>query len=193
METKEEITSRLSDYVLKHQTEKEDLKLFIEFVRLHEGEQLFDRKNFKGHITASAFIINAEENALLLLKHKSLNRWLQPGGHVDFTDASLMDSALREAEEETGITAYNLVPVFDNIFDFDSHFIPPNIQKHEDPHYHHDVRFLFKCLNTVPVSIAEEESDDSSWFPLTALVDDQDFGRIVTKVLSMTTGKSKGS
>lgn len=182
METQSEILQLLQNYIKKYPLEQEGLKRFVHFVNQHKGEQLIDRKNFTGHITASAFIVNNEANRLLLLKHKALNRWLQPGGHVDATDPSLMAAAIREALEETGISATDLNSVYNTVFDFDSHFIPANDRKHEPGHYHHDVRFLFKCSHPAFINIAQEESTDSNWVPFAQLVDNEDFGRIVQKI-----------
>ena len=184
METRDEIKSLLSNYVVKYPIEKENLERFFQFVNKHEGEQLYDRKNFEGHITASAFIVNAEGNSLLFLKHKALRLWLQPGGHVDYEDASLLSSALREAEEETGISAKDLVPLVDTVFDFDSHFIPENTHKQEAAHFHHDARFLLKCLQAVRVNIAEKESDDSKWISFAQLDNEDEFARVVKKIVS---------
>src|ERR1700744_1954418 len=56
-----------------------------------------------GHFTASAFILSPMPDALLLILHGKLGRWLQPGGHVDRDDSDLLAAARREAREEVGI------------------------------------------------------------------------------------------
>ncbi|HSU51445.1 MAG TPA: NUDIX domain-containing protein, partial [Segetibacter sp.] len=114
-------------------------------------------------------------NALLLLKHKSLNRWLQPGGHVDATDSSLTAAALREACEETGLGSSNLELLSTDIFDVDSHYIPENMRKQEPSHVHHDIRFLFQCLSSKAINISLEESTGSQWISLSDLKDNEDF------------------
>ncbi len=103
MERKEEILKLAHEYTERCPEQKEEAEPLILFLNGHAWPALIDRKNFTGHITTSAFIIDKSAKALLLLKHKSLNRWLQPGGHVDVTDASLIASAAREASEETGL------------------------------------------------------------------------------------------
>ncbi|HEX8358200.1 MAG TPA: NUDIX domain-containing protein [Segetibacter sp.] len=181
METSAEIVAMLEKYVADYPKEKEGLSQFIQFVQEFEGAQLFDRKNFTGHITASAFIIQPE-NTLLLLKHKSLNKWLQPGGHVDSTDPSLLMASLREVEEETGISAQDLVPVVDSVFDVDSHYIPENVRKQEKSHYHHDIRFLFTTLQTTAVNFAKDEADDSDWLPFAEVEKIGEFSRVINKI-----------
>ena len=185
METSIEILEQVNHFLLSNNTTKTDqVKLLIDFVRVHEGVKLYDRKNFTGHITASAFIINEEEDCLLLLKHKFLNRWLQPGGHVDHTDENLLAAAIREAVEETGIERTSLSPVMNNAFDFDSHYIPENLNKREPGHYHHDIRYLFKCTKEAVLSIDYRESTDSKWISFKQLEQDVDFGRVVEKILN---------
>jgi len=52
------------------------------------------------HVTASAVVVGAR--GTLLLFHRRLHRWLQPGGHIE-PGESPPAAALREAQEETGL------------------------------------------------------------------------------------------
>lgn len=185
METKEEILEQLDEYLKKYPAEIEEVKPLLQFLIEHEGDSLINRKNFAGHITTSAFIVNESTAALLLLKHKSLNRWLQPGGHVDVTDASLAASALREACEETGLGTEHLELLSNHIFDIDSHLIPPNIRKNEPGHVHHDIRFLFQCSCSQSINISFEESTDSQWIPFSQLTGNEDFYWVEEKIRAL--------
>jgi 8-oxo-dGTP pyrophosphatase MutT (NUDIX family) len=51
-------------------------------------------------LTATAYIVNNQE--VLLIYHKKMQKWLPPGGHVDPNELP-SDAAIREAFEETGI------------------------------------------------------------------------------------------
>ena len=94
------------------------------------------RTCLKGHLTGSALIIDPSRPATLLIHHKKLNLWLQPGGHAD-GQGDLSKVALREAEEETGLTSLQVVSP---AIDLDVHSIP---ERGDEPtHLHLDVRFL---------------------------------------------------
>jgi 8-oxo-dGTP pyrophosphatase MutT (NUDIX family) len=184
MENSSDILTLVEDYRKTFTDEVERTSSIVNFVDSFDGFDLFDRNNFTGHVTASAYIINTEKDALLLLKHKALNRWLQPGGHVDATDASLVDAALREAEEETGIAKDKLSLVSKEVFYLDSHIIPANEKKQEAQHYHHDVGFLFTCSVT-SININEAESTASKWVPFSQLLNEETFQRLIKKIRNL--------
>ena len=68
--------------------------------QLKDKEDIINRKNFKGHITASGFIIN--NNKVLLIFHNKLKKYIQPGGHLEAKDNTIKEAAQREVKEETG-------------------------------------------------------------------------------------------
>jgi 8-oxo-dGTP pyrophosphatase MutT (NUDIX family) len=153
------------------------------FVADHEA--CFDRAFEAGHITASCWIVNAlpqgerQRGQALLTWHKRLNRWLQMGGHLEPGDASLLDAALREAREESGLSKVR--PLAAAIFDLDVHAIPE--RKGEPEHVHYDVRFLLEADPSEPL-VVSAESRDVAWVPLSgiaALNTDASMRRMVAK------------
>jgi 8-oxo-dGTP pyrophosphatase MutT (NUDIX family) len=129
----------------------------LSFVEQHED--CFKRELSIGHITGSAWIINPSRTKALMLHHRKLDRWLQPGGHSD-GDPNTLHVALREASEESGIEPTHIKPVSENIFDIDIHTIPAS--KKEAQHEHFDVRFLLEIDDTLPL-ISNEESNELAW------------------------------
>ncbi len=118
----------------------------------------WQRRTLEGHVTASAWVLNQGKTHALFLHHAKLNRWLQPGGHLDDTDFSPAHGALREALEETGITNLAFDKLLgDNIFDVDIHPIPA--RGTEPAHLHYDIRYLVVLPSEAPsteVSISAE-------------------------------------
>lgn len=120
----------------------------------------YKRSLISGHITASAWIIDENGTSTLLVHHKKLNRWLQPGGHAD-GEENIIAVATREAREETGLKSLKLIE--ENIFDIDIHLIPR--YKDIQSHYHHDIRFLFVADKTENYAISNE-SNELAWIPM---------------------------
>lgn len=130
-----------------------------------EGDP-FARVHFDpGHFTASGFVLAPERDALLLIQHPKLGRWLQPGGHVEAADADVLAAARREVLEEVGLSELSLED--DGIFDLDVHRIPP--LGREPAHEHFDVRFLFRAARRALPSDAGTEAESARFFPLTEL------------------------
>ncbi|HTM43299.1 MAG TPA: NUDIX hydrolase [Polyangiaceae bacterium] len=124
----------------------------------------FSREHFTpGHFTASAFILSPDRKAVLLIHHQKLARWLQPGGHLEPEDDSVLATAEREVREEVNLAEVSLG--HEGIFDIDVHPIPQ--WKSEAAHQHFDVRFLF-VAKTVDFT-ASSEVTAGRWFPLTDL------------------------
>lgn len=56
-----------------------------------------------GHITASAVAIHAAQPGLVAVRHPAILGWVQPGGHAESSDATLVQTATRELFEETKV------------------------------------------------------------------------------------------
>ena len=131
-----------------------------------------------GHIhelydfTASAFIVH--EGKVLLLHHKKLKTWLQPGGHVELNEDPEM-ALWREIKEETGLTKKVLT-----IIQLQSHKLPSHgsssqkrlplpfdlnvhLFSNETGHKHIDFCYLMKS-STDKIAQNLTESNDLRWF-----------------------------
>ncbi len=107
----------------------------------------FERELTDGHVTGSAWITSPTGHHVLLIHHRKLDRWFQPGGHAD-GNPDVGAVALQEAEEETGLA--NLTLFSPAIFDVDIHRIPD--RGNVPGHWHYDIRFLIRTPleNEVP-------------------------------------------
>ena len=97
--------------------------------------QILVRSARPGHLTGSGLVVDAAGERFVLILHRKLKIWVQPGGHAD-AEANLGRVALDECTEETGIDGLRVaVPAID----IDVHQVTP---PREDAHLHYDVRFL---------------------------------------------------
>lgn len=149
------LLSLLADYrnsAFITDVEKRTYDPFVNFVTGHT--ECFGREP-GGHVTGSAWLIDHEENKVLLTHHKKLNLWLQLGGHAE-GDSDIAAVALKEAQEESGI--YDLSLVETTIFDIDIHAIPGPCA------LHYDVRFLVKAPIGSTYTLSHE-SHALAWVP----------------------------
>jgi 8-oxo-dGTP pyrophosphatase MutT (NUDIX family) len=109
------------------------------------------------HVTASAAILDPAAERILLVMHRKVRRWLQPGGHCEPGDATLANAALREAVEESGLPGLQVVP---GILQVDRHPAPcrPGVVDE-----HLDVRYLVVAPPGSEPRVSDE-SDDVRWF-----------------------------
>ncbi|WP_051943623.1 MULTISPECIES: NUDIX hydrolase [Luteibacter] len=132
---------------------------------LRDSEQPFHRETLAGHFTGSAWLVSGDGERVLLMLHRKLGRWLQPGGHAD-GDPDLAEVALREAREETGLRDLEVHPV---IFDVDTHRIPA--RGHEPEHWHHDVRYVVVARGD-ETFVVNEEALALAWRPVADIAAD---------------------
>ena len=135
--------------------EEESVRRFVEhFDRLDDP---FDETADAVHVTGSGIVVG--DRGIVLLKHKRMGIWLQPGGHLD-PDEAPWDAAVRETYEETGLDVRLAGGV-------DDHGDPAllHVDVHDGPrgHLHLDLRYLLDGGDADP-DPPEGESQDVAWF-----------------------------
>ena len=146
----------LESYSSRYSEEMIYRSLMLKLLEI-EGGNAFHRECLVGQFTASCWLLNSKQDRFLLMHHSKLAQWFQPGGHCD-GDSNALQVAIKEAQEETGIL--EIVPISEDIFDLDVHFIPK--RKGDHTHLHFDVRFLLKALHDD--IRPNHESKDMGWF-----------------------------
>ena len=144
----------LSAYARQWPLERETVALFEQL--LIDVENPFRRERLAGHFTASVWLVSADGGRVLLTHHRKLGMWLQLGGHAD-GERDLKIAALKEAEEESGLTELSIEP---GIFDLDRHLIPEH--KGVPEHWHYDVRYIVRASEN-EAYIVSDESHDLAW------------------------------
>lgn len=155
-----DLRHRLQGFTPADATEAEHLRRMHDL--LDADDDPFVRHAFQpGHFTASSFVLSPDGQALLLIFHGKLRRWLQPGGHVEPDDADVEQAARREVQEEVGLADLEAMAADGLPFDVDVHAIPAG---KEPGHAHFDVRFLYRA-RTWDVT-AGSDAHGVRWVPL---------------------------
>ena len=159
---RQRVRQLIDEYARRHPDEREAIDWFRGFVEAEA--RCFERDCWSGHVTGSAWVVDASGSRVLLTHHRKLDRWLQLGGHSD-GDPDTLAVAQREAEEESGLV---VVPVRESVFDLDVHEIPA---RRQDPaHHHFDLRFAFAVVGSEDFEVSAE-SHDLAWVPIARLAE----------------------
>ena len=149
----------------------------------------FERTCLPGHITGSAWIVSPDRSRYLMTRHRIFDRWLQLGGHSDGCAQPHL-VALREAEEESGLTGFGLYREPEG-------FVPLDVDIHTiaaragvPAHAHYDIRYLLTASDEKPL-IVSDESHDLRWFDsneLMELIQEESVLRMARKGVSVLEG-----
>ena len=124
-------------------------------------EHCLDAAFTPGHVTGSAWVLDAAGGqCVLLTHHRKLDQWFQLGGHLE-PGESAFEGAWREAREESGLA--DVLPVSEAVFDVDVHLIPARGSM--PAHFHYDIRFLFRAGAAAPL-VPTSESRRLAWVRL---------------------------
>lgn len=151
----------LIDEIRQYQTEfgaQPELELILGF--LATADDLFGRDSATGHITCGAWILDPTLSKVVLVHHRRLDRWIQPGGHIEPLETPLAGAG-REAQEETGIE--QLIPWRKALFNLSVHLFPKG--KDGAAHFHYDFRYLFFAPTASQLQ-ATDETAGVAWVPL---------------------------
>lgn len=145
-----ELRALLAGRVPAHDREAAAIPRFL--AELDRLPAPFDLDADPTHVTASAVVVGPRGTLLLL--HKRVRLWVQPGGHVD-PGEDLATAALREAEEETGLDLAHP--------DGGPRVVGIDVHPGGRGHTHLDVRYLLHGGTDDPVP-PSGESQQVHWF-----------------------------
>ncbi|MBS4538517.1 NUDIX hydrolase [Clostridium sp. D2Q-11] len=131
-----------------NEQETNDRKVILDYID-NFYENILIRENEIAHMTSSGLILNKSLDKILMIHHNIYNTWTWTGGHAD-GDSDMLEVALKEAKEETGVI--NIWPLTDDLASIDIIPVYGHIKrgKYVSSHLH---------LNTSYILIADEEDE----------------------------------
>lgn len=173
------LVGTLASYLKRHPNAQPTVDAFKAFLTDHPNGVY--RTCLYGHLTASSWVINHDQSAFLLLHHKKLNKWIQPGGHAD-GNWDLQAVALKEAKEESGLQSLFVVdstPLHISIYNIPAYKDTPS-------HLHFDVCYAIQASEDETLMLCDE-AHAMAWFylPQQPATLDEDVALLMNQWLSI--------
>ena len=129
---------------------------------------LLTRNNEMAHFTASCWIVNPARTHVLMAFHNLYLSWAWLGGHAD-GEADLLRVALREANEESGITGAR--PLMRDIFSLEILGVDGHVKRgrYVATHLHLNCTYLLEADDRLPIRAKADENSAVRWIPLSAV------------------------
>lgn len=144
-----------------NEMEERDKELILRALRREEN--VFSRENPICHMTASAWISSPDRTKVLMAYHNIYDSWSWLGGHAD-GDTDLLRVALKEAEEESGLS--KVKPLMQDIFSLEVLTVDGHMKKgkYVSSHLHLNVTYLLEADDREMVHAKEDENRGVRWF-----------------------------
>lgn len=133
--------------------------------QLKSQPDIFLRSNLAAHMSASAWVVNAERNKVLMAYHNIYDSWSWLGGHAD-GQQDLLKVALKEVMEESGVC--HVKPVTEKIYSVEV----LTVDGHEkngsyiSSHLHLNVTYLLEAKEDDKLQMKPDENSGVAWFGL---------------------------
>jgi 8-oxo-dGTP pyrophosphatase MutT (NUDIX family) len=138
--------------------ERRSIERFL--AELDRLEDPFDEHDDPTHVTGSSIVIGPR--GVLLLRHRRLGMWMQPGGHLD-PGENPWDAARRETTEETGLDVRFAGTDGDDAGELGPPLAHIDVHPASKGHTHLDLRYLLDGGDADPAP-PPHESQDVRWF-----------------------------
>lgn len=114
------------------------------------------------HFCSTACVVNKDDNTILFIHHKKLNKWLFVGGHIELNEDP-ETAVQREVKEETNLDITLLGERYPRKEDYIRPFaLQKNVVK--DDHIHMDLFYIAIANNPKQIKAKEDEVLNYKWF-----------------------------
>ena len=151
----------------KPENEQEEVDKQVILSVLGTRENAFSREAL-AHMACSVWVVSPDCTQTLLVFHNIYGSWSWIGGHAD-GERDLAAVALRELQEETGVSHARLVPLpAGNIYSLEVLTVDGHEKrgKYVGSHLHLNVTYLAVASPDEPIRIKPDENSGVKWFPL---------------------------
>ena len=162
------LREQIENYKPYNYQEENDQKMMLEYINTFDD--VLTRKNKMCHFSASNWIVNKERTKVLMIYHNIYKSWAWTGGHCD-GDSNLLNVAIREAKEETGLQNFKVLSngIFGiQILTGDSHIKRGSFVC---SHLHLDGCFLLEADEKDELRIKEDENSNVKWIDIDKAVE----------------------
>lgn len=141
--------------------EEADQRLILRCI--DQYDDLFTRENPLVHFTASSWLVTPERDLALLAYHRLYDSWAWLGGHAD-GETDLLQTALREAREESGISLVRAVS--SDLFSLEVLPVTQHFKRGAfvSAHLHLNVTYLLEADRDAPLHCKPDENSGVQWF-----------------------------
>lgn len=157
------LRENIEKFVPYNEQEEVDKRVMLKFIE--DFDDVLTRQNEYGHFTSSAFVLNKDRSKILMAYHNIYNSWTWVGGHSD-GDSDLLNVAMKEAREETGIKT--VVPILKDIYSLEISCVNGHEKrgKYVASHIHMNVTYLLETDENEEICSKEDENSGVKWVPI---------------------------
>lgn len=163
-----ELREQIEKYIPYNEQEEKDKQTMLKYIDTFDD--VLTRQNEFGHFTASGWVVNKERTKVLMIYHKIYQSWAWTGGHSD-GESNLLNVALREVKEETGIEHVN--PIMKDIFSLEIICVNGHVKrgKYVSSHVHLNLTYLLEADEKDILKIKEDENSGVKWVNIDKVIE----------------------
>lgn len=157
-------TEQIAAFVPQTEQEASDKAIILNQID-RIGDDILLRKNKLAHMTSSGFILNEAMTKTLMVHHNIYKTWAWTGGHAD-GDRDLLQIAIKEAKEETGVERIKVLT--DEMLSLDILTVNAHYKRGEyvSTHLHLSAAYVLIADEIEELKIKHDENSDVRWLPV---------------------------